>query len=137
MKTTKSIQIDFYRNLGKLFYAIAACDGNVNNAEYDTLKELVKNDWLPFDNFEDSFGTDITFQIEFVFNWLTKEEEFDTVSCFDDFIRFKTKHERLFTKPVKSLIMNTATAIASSFSGKNKSELIMLAKLNMNFKQTT
>jgi hypothetical protein len=32
--------------------------------------------------------------------------------------------------------MKTAGKIAASFAGKNKSELIMLAKLNLNLKNT-
>ena len=35
---------------------------------------------------------------------------------------------------IKKMILKTADAIAASFSGKNKSELIMLARLNLKLK---
>ncbi len=136
MEESKGISINFYRNLGKLFYAIAAADKNVRDEEYNKLKEIVKADWLPIDDIEDSFGTDTAYQIEIVFDWLRKEGEYDAKTCFDNFITFKKKNEHLFTDKIKQLIMKTATAIASSFSGKNKSELIMLANLNIQLHKT-
>jgi phosphomevalonate kinase len=135
MKNSTSISIDFYRNLGKLFYAIAAADNKVRKEEFDALKQIIKSKWLTVDFIEVSFGTDNISQIEIVFDWLFKDGEYNAKTCFEDFIAFKNKNEALFTDNVKQLIMKTATAIASSFSGKNKSELIMLAKLNMSFQK--
>ncbi|MCF6294252.1 MAG: hypothetical protein L3J25_01020 [Flavobacteriaceae bacterium] len=136
MEESKDISINFYRNLGKLFYAIAAADKNVRDEEYNKLKEIVKADWLPIDDIEDSFGTDTAYQIEIVFDWLRKEDEYDAKTCFDNFIDYKKNNEHLFTDKIKQLIMKTASAIASSFSGKNKSELIMLANLNIQLHKT-
>ena len=48
---------------------------------------------------------------------------------------YKKKHNALFTDKVKGLIMKTAGQIASSFAGVNKSELLMLAKLDMELKK--
>ena len=136
MEQSKSTSINFYRNLGKLFYAIAAADRNVRDEEYNTLKDIVKAEWLSVDDIEDSFGTDTAYQIEIVFNWLRNEDDYNAQDCFDNFIVYKKKNEHLFTDMIKQLIMKTATAIASSFSGKNKSELIMLANLNIQLHQT-
>lgn len=131
MEHTKSININFYRNLGKLFYAIAAADKNVRDVEYSTLKKIIKTEWLDIDDVKDSFGTDTAYQIEIVFDWLCSDNEYGCKTCFNDFITFKKNNELLFTNRIKQLIMKTATAIADSFSGKNKSELIMLANLNI------
>jgi len=134
MEQSKSASINFYRNLGKLFYAIAAADNNVNDIEYNKLKDIVKAEWLTVDDIEDSFGTDTSHQIEIVFDWLRNEEEYDADYCFNNFINYKKTNEHLFTNKIKQLILKTADVIASSFSGKNKSELIMLAKLNFQLK---
>jgi len=131
MEHSKNIMINFYRNLGKLFYAIAAADKNVREVEYNTLKEIIKAEWLNIDDVKDSFGTDTAYQIEIVFDWLYNDDEYNGKTCFNDFITFKKNNEQLFTNRIKQLIMKTATAIADSFSGKNKSELIMLANLNI------
>jgi len=56
MATKKKMTLAFYQNLGKLFYAIAASDGNVRPIEFDKLKNLVKTQWLDIDELEDTFG---------------------------------------------------------------------------------
>jgi hypothetical protein len=128
--------LKFYQNLGKLFYAIAASDKKVRIVEVEKLKELVKNQWLDVDIIEDTFGTDAAYQIEIVFNWLNQEEFLNVESCFNDFISYKNEQTHLFTDEVKHLILRTAESIAFSFSGINKSELIMLVKLNMELNKT-
>ncbi|PKQ45130.1 hypothetical protein [Confluentibacter flavum] len=133
MNTKKHLTLKFYQNLGKLFYAIAAADNKVHEAEINTLKELVKKEWLDVDDIEDGFGTDAAYQIEIVFDWLFNEQDtgFNIKTCYDDFISYKKDQKHLFTNNVNRLILKTANAIADSFSGKNKSELILLGKLNI------
>ena len=136
MKTNKKMTLKFYQNLGKLFYAIAASDKTVRIVEVEKLKELVKNQWLDVDLIEDTFGTDAAYQIEIVFDWLNQEEFLNVESCFKDFISYKNEQAHLFTDEVKHLILRTAESIAFSFSGINKSELIMLVKLNLELNKT-
>jgi hypothetical protein len=134
MTSKKHMTLKFYQNLGKLFYAIAAADNKVREAEMNKLKELVKKEWLDVDDIEDGFGTDAAYQIEIVFDWLTRDEELNSKACYADFIAYKTDQKHLFTENVNQLILKTANAIAESFSGKNKSELMLLAKLNIELK---
>jgi hypothetical protein len=134
MKTQKKLTLDFYQTLGKLFYAIAAADKNVHNLEFNKLKELVKKQWLDVDDTEDSYNTDAAYQIEIVFDWLNKNE-FKAENCFDEFVSYKKTHSSLFTMEINKLIMKTASDIAASFSGLNKSELIILAKLDIELKK--
>ena len=82
------------------------------------------------DDYEDPFHTDAAYQIEVVFDWFDYEQ-LDANDCFESFADYKKENPRLFTKERKDLIWNTANAIASSFAGKNKSEVIMLSKLKM------
>lgn len=133
MKTKKKMTIQFYQNLGKLFYAIAAVDGNVRPVEFDKLKAFVKKQWLGIDDLEDTFGTDAAYQIEIVFDWLN-EEELNGKACFKDFVNYKKSQSHLFTQDIRRLILKTASKIAYAFSGINKSELIMLAKLDIELK---
>ena len=135
MKARNKLTLKFYQNLGKLFYAIAAADHEVRNTEFDKLKELIKSQWLQLDPIEDKFNTDAAYQIEIVFDWLNNQKALDTKKCFNDFIDYKNKQRHLFTKNVKQLILKTGSAIAASFSGINKSELIILAKLDMELKK--
>jgi hypothetical protein len=135
MVTKNRMTITFYQNLGKLFYAIAVSDGNVRPVEFEKLKTFVKTQWLDVDDLEDAFGVDAAYQIEIVFDWLNNDEELDFKACFNDFINYKKNQSHLFTEDVRRLILKTASAIAYSFSSINKSELILLAKLDLELKR--
>ncbi len=134
MQHPERYSIRFYQELGKLFYAIAAVDSTIKQCEYDTLKEIVKAEWINIDDFEDDFQTDAAYQIEIVFDWLYKQEKCNAMFWYDEFIDFKETHPQMFNKTIKKLILKTANAIAAVFAGKNKSELIIIARLNLNFK---
>ncbi len=122
----------FYQKVGNLFYALAMSDGSVHSKEIDKLKSLVREKWLPLDDIEDEYGTDAAFQVEIVFDWLLENEK-KSAECFTDFTEFYKEHTGVFSDEVKALIFETANAIAYSFSGKNKAELIVLGKLQLLF----
>lgn len=124
------LAVAFYRNLGTLFYAVAAADKVVREEEFDELKQVVAKHWLPHEEAEDAFHTNAVYQMEIVFDYF-KENPRKTEDCFSDFTFFLKEHPSLFTLERRKLISSTANAIASSFSGRNKSELIILAKLDL------
>ncbi|HDZ04815.1 MAG TPA: hypothetical protein ENH58_07165 [Maribacter sp.] len=119
-----------YESLGKLFYAVAISDGSVHTNEWEKVKEYVKEDWLWVDDYTDRYGTDAANQIEIVFDGL-RESSKGSKECFKEFVDFYKEHPHAFSEEIKTLTKKTAKAIASSFSGNNKSELILLAKLNI------
>ncbi|QQX75790.1 MULTISPECIES: hypothetical protein [Aequorivita] len=128
MGTLDKPQLVFYQKMGELFYSIAAADKIVRKAEYEALKKIVIEQWKNLDDYEDPFHTDAAYQIEVVFDWFDYEQ-LDANDCFESFADYKKEHPKLFTHERKQLIWKTANTIANSFSGKNKSEVIMLAKL--------
>lgn len=132
----KSNNIKFYQNLGKLFYAIAASDKVVKEEELDKLKETVKKAWLTSNLVQDDVKAEAEHSIINTFKWLNRDNEYDAETCFNSFLNYKKDHEQLFTEELNALILKTANGIASSFSRKNKSELIMLAKLNLELNKT-
>ena len=134
MDNTKKVGEHFYENLGKLFYAVAVVDSRIQRQEIDKLRSFVRKYWLEVDDLEDVYGTDAAFQIESVFDWLVDNEK-DGDDCFEDFRAFYKDHGSVFNAFIKVLILDTANAIANSFSGKNKAELVMLGKLELLFKQ--
>ncbi|MEB8328856.1 hypothetical protein OO009_05775 [Flavobacteriaceae bacterium KMM 6897] len=130
MLNSQKIGNELYQNLGKLFYAVAMADKSIRPIEVQRLKEAVKEKWLNVDTIEDEFGTDAAYQIEIVFDWL-QEEENDGQIYFDEFKDFFEEHKERINPDMITLIWKTAEAIAASFAGKNKSELIILAKLKL------
>jgi hypothetical protein len=128
MLNSQKVGIELYENLGKLFYAVAMADGAVHIKELDKLKEIVRGSWLDVDDIEDRYHSDAAYQIETVFDWLLEYEK-ESGESFDTFVDFYKDHPKLFSKQIKNLIVETANAIANSFAGKNKSELVILGKL--------
>jgi hypothetical protein len=130
MKNTQKTMNGLYESLGKLFYAVAISDGSVHTKEWDKVKEIVKEDWLYVDDFTDRYGTDAANNIEIVFDWLLEYEKTSEV-CYKEFEEFYQEHPHAFSEEIKSLAKKTAHAIAHSFSGKNKAELVLLGKLQL------
>lgn len=125
-KTTET----FYHILGKLFYAVAFADKKVREKEVQTLQEYITTYWLDLDDLTDYMGADAASLIEVVFEGVQFFEE-SSSEMYDDFLIYKQEQPQLFTKEVNQLILETARAIAHSFSGVNKSELIILHQLEM------
>jgi hypothetical protein len=131
LDSKQNTKIHFYRALGKLFYALASTDNCVKEEELNVLKDMIDKEWSTLKGFNAHAKSSI---ID-TFEWLQNDNEYDAEICYNSFINFKKAHEDLFDTSVKSLILKTASKISSSFSGQNKSELIMLAKLNLEFKK--
>lgn len=129
MKPSDKTMTHFYQQLGKLFYSVASIDKRVREEEISKLKQILKKEWLPFENSIDEFGTDSAYQIEIVFDWLV-ENDWDIEQVLPDFKNFRKEHESLFTKKINKLILKTARAIADSVFGKNKSEQILINQLD-------
>ena len=125
-------EIAFYQSVGELFYAIAASDKVVRTSEFDALKKLVRNEWLDESHATDQYQTDAAYQMEIVFDWFDYER-MDANECFERFQQYVNEHRKAFTEERIELIKKTANAIAAAFSGKNKAELILLAKLDLLF----
>ncbi|TAI48417.1 hypothetical protein [Flagellimonas allohymeniacidonis] len=133
MLNSERIGNQFYQNLGKLFYAIAATDQKVRPSEIKRLRKYVRQFWLDVDAVDDEVGTDAAYQIEIVFDWLQETDYTGGEVHFNEFKRFYKEHQDKFTSQVKKLILDTADSIASSFAGKNKSEMLLLQRLKSLF----
>ena len=130
MEAEMKRSLTFYHSLGKLFYAIAATDKVVRSEEFEKLQLCVLNYWLDLDDLEDAFGSDAAYLIEIVFEGLEAFGE-DPQEMFEAFVTYLEEQPQFFTIEVKNIILQTAWEIARSFSGVNKSELILLGKLEI------
>jgi len=128
--------IEFYENLGKLFYAIAATDNHVRDEEFNTLEDILNNEWKSSENLIGEFNASKANIILNTFKWLHNDNRYNAEVCYNSFITFKNTHEDLFNKKINSQILKTASKIAASFSAQNKSELMMLARLSIEFKKS-
>ena len=123
---------DMYASIGYLFYGIAASDGRIAKAEGQKLKEEVTKHWLPLENSRDEFGTDAAHYIVISFDY-ANGQEMDAEEAFTKFLDDYQQEPARYDHTMKELILKTASAIASSFAGKNKAELVRLSRLQVAF----
>lgn len=120
-----------YQQIGKLFFAVAFADKKVHPNEVKKLQETYRKAWLHKDHTADEFGEEATHQIEIVFDYLMEEHgDFDAMDIFDEFEEFKSAHPSFFTKNLKKRILDSAKAIADSYAGVNKSEMVTISKIS-------
>ena len=117
-----------YENLGKLFYAIAAADKVVRKEDIQALYEIVAREWKQVGHSRDEFGTDMSFQIEVIFDWF-RENDLSADAAFVKFKNYKKEHEHLFDEELNRLIWKTANKINGAFAPMTKAEVKMLSRL--------
>lgn len=115
---------NFYFHIAKLFYAVAFIDGEIREEEYESLKNILKKEWLQ----KRSRKKEVVEEIIHCFDLLKKENE-NAFDCFQEFVRYKNEHEKLFINQTKNILWEVSCCIADSVNKKNKSELILLARL--------
>jgi hypothetical protein len=117
-----------YKELGNLFYAIAAADKKIRPEEKRTVHDEIMYTWKHYENSLDRFGSDRAFLIEFEFETLEDE----SVSAETAFLLFETyfrKHETEFDSSSRIRIFNSARHIAESVRKINHDELHYLVRL--------
>jgi len=132
MKISKEIGVTFYQNLGRLLFAIAAADKHVHKQEYEAFKEVLKKELE--EKLNSDYAAYALYQAKASFDYYNSINA-DANECFNAFMDFKRSNEEMFTDDIKKLIKGAASAIAAAYSSKNKSELIMLAKLELELKK--
>ncbi|MEX0998298.1 MAG: hypothetical protein WDZ45_14705 [Flavobacteriaceae bacterium] len=114
----------FFINLAKLFFAIASTDQKVKPEEIAFLKTNLKSQLKSLELFSDS-DVNLIFN---EFNSLTERNK-GAHDCFEEFKAYYIENPQLFSQTLKTTIWETADGIAAAYAGKNKSEVILLAKL--------
>lgn len=115
---------EFTINLAKLFYSVASIDKVVVKEEITFFKAIIRKEWQSNKVLDES-------QIRVIFDVFTSlvQTKANADECFESFRAYLIKPNGLFSPYIKNLIWKTADSIASSFAAKNKSEVILLAKL--------
>lgn len=111
----------FYQKLAYLFYAVADVDGKIEEKELDALHKEVIGLWKSLDDGVDEFNTDLSFEIEAVFDWL-EENQFSYKDALTEFKDYALEHRILFDDDVKKRIMHTCNALASVYRKVNHQE---------------
>ena len=124
MKTSRR----FYKELGNLFYAIAAADKKISDKERKALDEEVQFAWKHYDHSTDRFGSDRAYLIEFEFETMEDNDE-PAETAFRSFTDFFKEFEDEFDLPIRHRIFNSARHIAEGMRKINQEELVYLVRL--------
>lgn len=117
-------QQEYIRALGHLFFAVAAVDRRIEAGEVRALEQSLRNHW------SDSQADEIQSVFEALFQQPPSGNE-----AFEVFREYFLANPDQFSAFEKQQIFKTADAVASAFSNKNKSELVLLSKLQLLFSQ--
>ncbi len=133
MNTSKE---QLYYHLGLLFYAIAIADKKIHEKEFEKFKTLLRQKWLHYPGYDKTTNKNNALEL---YNAFIKMQDLETGSTesFERFRKYFLKNTPLFTQELRAFIWETAQAIATSNAQKNKSELMVLAKLGMLLQSTT
>lgn len=114
----------FLKALSQLLYSIASADKVVTNEELEAIENLLHSEWQAKNILKNGEINLIILEVKA----LVKAKANSNAS-FEDFKNYFENSNSDFSPTVKNLIWKTSDTIASAYAGKNKSEVILLAKL--------
>ncbi|MBL8002711.1 MAG: TerB family tellurite resistance protein [Flavobacteriales bacterium] len=118
----------FYKELGRLLYAIAAADGTIAKAEVERLHRIVAQELVPAEPATDKYGTDQAWITEFEFDVLA-DQGADPNGEFRSFIAYLRQHRKEVTSELRDTVLGMARSVAGAFHGINSAEAPLLAEL--------
>lgn len=119
----------FYKELGKLLYAIAAADGKIHPAEIAKFRKVISEEIVPVEASHDQFGTDNAYYAEFEFETLA-DKDFPAADAYHSFVLYLKEYSEKIDPVLKSLCLSAAEKVAAANQGINKKESQYLADLS-------
>ncbi|MGG6231030.1 hypothetical protein [Tenacibaculum sp. SDUM215027] len=113
---------EFYKSISNLFYAVSMADKNMTVDEKKSIVKRVEKNWSTSGNKSDS---------ELIYETLRGliKEKTTSEQAYESFKKYYLTHRNEFSKKVIHDLLAASHEISSSYAGKNKSELIILARL--------
>lgn len=118
----------FYKEFGRLLYAIAGSDGKIRKKEVDALREFVLKELVPLEPASDSSGMNQAFYTQFEFEE-TVGKHLSASEVFIVFIQYLKNNAALINEQLKSSIIKAVEKVAHAYKKTNKLEQEMINKL--------
>lgn len=118
----------FYTELGKLLYAVAMIDGNINPNERKVLSELISQRLLQNENDKDEFGTNEAWFTMFSFD-TTEEQMLTAEEAYETFIDYCNQYKYDISEVEISKCLKLSNILADSYRDINNKENKLLNKL--------
>jgi hypothetical protein len=124
----------FYKELGKLLYAIAAADNNISDAERKTLGKEISERLLHKEIATDKYGTNKAWETQFAFE-TADDAGTSSDDAFHEFLSYTKAYKNELSDDEVDICLKLADHIADSYHHINKKENKLLAQLR-NFLMT-
>jgi len=113
---------ELYKSIANLFYAVSMADKNMTVEEKKSIVKRVEANWSTSENKTDS---------ELIYETLREliKEKVTSEEAYESFKEYYLAHKEEFSKNVIHDLLAASHEISSSYARKNKSELIILARL--------
>jgi hypothetical protein len=120
MKATLNMK-QFYKELGKLLYAIASADNKVRKQEVLKLQEIVTKNFAPYEEVSDSSGMNLAYYASFEFDECAKNK-MSVKDAFESFLKFVDMNVLEIDPLVIEKSIKATKAVAGAFRNVNKKE---------------
>ncbi|CAA0224088.1 hypothetical protein [Tenacibaculum maritimum] len=117
----------FYIAITYLFYAMSMADKTMAAHEKRSIVKSIRKDWATTKN---GFNSE-----ELMYNTMRTliKKELTAETAFKEFKRFVEIHNDFFNEEIKYHLLEASYKICNAHAGKNKSEVIILTKLDLLF----
>lgn len=113
----------YYKELGKLVYAVAAADGAVQSEEKEKLHQFVLKEMAYHEHSVDSSGMNQAFYVDFEFD-TTEEKHPPANEIIKSYIRFVHTNYEPSDKELIKNSLKLLEAVALAYSKKNEKNII-------------
>ena len=125
----------FYKELGRLLYAVAMADKKIEEEEVQALHEFVSKELALSERASDSSGMNLAFYTDFEFDEYT-DKNISVQQAHDSFMKFLDANiaeidPKLIEKAVKAI-----EKVASSFKKMSKEERTLIDKIKAEINET-
>ena len=118
----------FYKELGKLLYAIAIADETVTEQEKAAVSKLIRERLLHKERDEDRFGSNEAWITQFSFD--TSEDSYATAEeAFQEFLDFAKAYKNELTDQDLDVCISLSEHMADTYHQVNEKEHAMLKEL--------
>ena len=122
----------FYRELGKLIYAIAKADGTIQQEEVDMFREALRKRLKPLEASLDDFGVDAAFYTELQFEAML-DESTKIDEAFDSFMNYFEENKSQISPEMKNATIQIINDIAEAYQGIISEEQALIDKVRAKF----
>ncbi len=116
--------------IGYLIYAVASADNHVSPEEKRIVHEVINEQWKILADEEDPFGARALDFIDKIIVAMD-EKQVESSMALELFKGIYTEKKELFTPELKQFILAICIKTGSAFNRMNKSELVLLSRIEL------